>query len=173
MSARYSSAWWLRFALIDGALRLLPPFVGSRLRVSCLRRLGFEIGHGSTIWGQPSIIVGKHSSAQLRIGREVDANRGIVFELEQDISIGDRVSIGHEVLFLTGAQACRFSAQAESYPAGPIVVEDGVWLGARCIVMPGVRIGQGSLVGAGSLVTHDLPANSFFAGTELRRRLEA
>jgi acetyltransferase-like isoleucine patch superfamily enzyme len=52
-------------------------------------------------------------------------------------------------------------------------VEDGVWLGARCIVMPGVRIGRGSLVGAGSLVTHDLPANSFFAGTELRRRLEA
>lgn len=165
MSALPDSAWWLRFSLIDGVLRSLPPFVGSRLRVILLRRLGFQIGHGSTIWGQPSIIVGSRHTGQLRIGNEVDANRGIVFELERDITIGNRVSIGHEVLFLTGTQA-------ESYPAGSIVVEDSVWLGARCVLMPGVRIESGCLVGAGSIVSHDLPANSFYAGTQLRQRLE-
>lgn len=40
----------------------------------------------------------------------------------------------------------------------PVVIEDYVWLGTGCIVLPGVRIGRGSVVGAGSVVTHDIPS---------------
>lgn len=173
MSRLQQASWQVRFALIDGFLRLLPPFVGSRLRVIGLRRLGFEIGRGTTIWGHPTILLNKHRPAKIQIGAEVDANRGIVFEVEHNITIGDRVSIGHEVLFLTAAQVCRFGNEQTSYPAGAIVVEAGVWLGARCVLMPGVRLGEGSLVGAGSIVHHDLPPNSLFVGSHIRRSLEA
>ena len=48
--------------------------------------------------------------------------------------------------------------------AKPIEIEDSVWLGAGCIVMPGVRIGRGTVVGAGSVVTRDLPSMCFAAG---------
>jgi maltose O-acetyltransferase len=173
MSRLQQVNWHVRFALIDGFLRLLPPFVGSRLRVVGLRRLGIEIGHGTTIWGHPTILLNPNRPAKIRIGAEVDANRGIVFEGEHDITIGDRVSIGHEVLFLTAAQACRMGNEHASFPGGAIVVEDGVWLGARSVLMPGVRLGQGSLVGAGSIVHHDLPPNSLFVGSQIRRSLEA
>ncbi len=52
----------------------------------------------------------------------------------------------------------------ERPPSDPIVIEDIVWIGARVIVMAGVRIGQGSCVGAGSVVTRDVPSRTLVAG---------
>jgi acetyltransferase-like isoleucine patch superfamily enzyme len=50
----------------------------------------------------------------------------------------------------------------------PVVVEDNVWIGANTIVLPGVRIGNGSIIGAGSVVTKDIPAFSLAAGNPAR-----
>lgn len=47
---------------------------------------------------------------------------------------------------------------------GPIIVEDDVWIGTRAVILSGVRIGQGSVVGAGSVVGRDVPAYSIVAG---------
>src|SRR3974390_805125 len=44
-------------------------------------------------------------------------------------------------------------------PSAPVVIEDHVWIGSRAIILPGVCIGQHSVVGAGSVVTKDIPAN--------------
>lgn len=46
----------------------------------------------------------------------------------------------------------------------PVVLEDYVWLGTGCVVLPGVRIGRGSIIGAGSVVTHDIPPMSIAVG---------
>ena len=46
----------------------------------------------------------------------------------------------------------------------PTVISDGVWLGAGCIVLKGVTIGRNTVVGAGSVVVHDLPADSIAVG---------
>ena len=51
---------------------------------------------------------------------------------------------------------------------GGIIIEDEAWLGVRVIVLDGVRIGRGAVVGAGSVVTSDLPENSVCAGTPAR-----
>ena len=45
-----------------------------------------------------------------------------------------------------------------------IIIGDGVWLGARCIVLPGISVGRGSVVAAGSVVTKDVPINTMVAG---------
>lgn len=50
----------------------------------------------------------------------------------------------------------------------PVYIEDNVWLGANCIVLPGVRIGCGSVVGAGSVVTKSIPKMSLAAGNPAR-----
>jgi acetyltransferase-like isoleucine patch superfamily enzyme len=50
----------------------------------------------------------------------------------------------------------------------PVVIEDDVWLASRVIVLPGVRIGRGSVVGAGSVVTKDVPAFCLAAGNPAR-----
>jgi acetyltransferase-like isoleucine patch superfamily enzyme len=48
--------------------------------------------------------------------------------------------------------------------ARPIIIEDDVWIGAQTIVLPGVRIGKGSVIGAGSVVTRDVPPFTVAAG---------
>jgi acetyltransferase-like isoleucine patch superfamily enzyme len=51
---------------------------------------------------------------------------------------------------------------------GPIVVEDGVWLGVGTKILAGVRIGRGAVIGAGSIVTHDVPAGAIAIGVPAR-----
>lgn len=56
----------------------------------------------------------------------------------------------------------------------PIVMEDDVWIGARVILLPSVRAGQGSVIGAGSVVTNDIPPYSIAGGNPariIRRRI--
>ncbi|GAP23073.1 bacterial transferase hexapeptide [Leptolinea tardivitalis] len=50
------------------------------------------------------------------------------------------------------------------YDAGPITIEDDVWIGARVTILAGVTIGTGSIIGAGSVVTKDVPRYSIVAG---------
>ena len=50
----------------------------------------------------------------------------------------------------------------------PIIIGDNVYIGLRCIIMPGVRIGNNVIIGAGSIVTKDIPDNSVYAGNPAR-----
>jgi len=92
----------------------------------------------------------------------------------------NRITIGQEVQMAPGVHlytathpldAAARRSGAES--ALPIVIGDGVWLGGRAVVCPGVTIGENTVVGAGSVVTRDLPANVVAAGSPCRviRRL--
>ena len=69
-------------------------------------------------------------------------------------------STGHPVHPLYRAKGAQFSL--------PVVIEDSVWLGANVVVMPGVTIGKNSVIGAGSVVTRDIPANVVAFGTPCR-----
>ncbi|WP_156890492.1 sugar O-acetyltransferase [Gordonia shandongensis] len=91
------------------------------------------------------------------------------------ITIGDDCSIGPRVQLLTalhpmddhGARRARWES------AAPIVIGDNVWFGGGVIVCPGVTVGRNTVVGAGSVVTRDLPDHVFAAGNPARivRRL--
>ena len=56
----------------------------------------------------------------------------------------------------------------KSVKRAPIVIEDDVWMGAHCIVLKGVRIGARSVIGAGSVVTKDIPSDSIAVGNPAR-----
>ena len=53
-------------------------------------------------------------------------------------------------------------------PVKPVVIEDDVWIGSRAIILPGVHIGHGSVIGAGAVVTHDVPAFAIVGGCRLK-----
>ena len=55
-----------------------------------------------------------------------------------------------------------------SYDSEPVFIEQGAWIGAKAIILPGVRVGRNSVVGAGSVVTRDVPAFSVSAGNPAR-----
>jgi maltose O-acetyltransferase len=81
------------------------------------------------------------------------------------INIGSRCDIGPGVEFITGSHDIGTSLRrAGKGHAKAITVGDGVWIGAKSIILGGVTIGSGSIIAAGSLVRSDVPPNSLVAG---------
>jgi acetyltransferase-like isoleucine patch superfamily enzyme len=154
----------VRLALGLGALRLLPLLVGGRTRGIMLRLAGVDVGYGTSIGG-PISVAGPLGARGLRIGSSSFVNARCHFDVTNPIVIGDRVALGQEVMILTGTHdtsdpTCRNGAIV----AAPVRVGGGAWLGARCVILPGVTIGEGAVVAAGAVVTRDVPPHTVAGG---------
>ena len=85
------------------------------------------------------------------------------------VTIGDDVQIGPNVQLLTATHPLEPGPRRDKWEAAePIVIGDNVWLGGGVIVCPGVRIGADTVVGAGSVVTRDLPGRVVAVGSPAR-----
>jgi acetyltransferase-like isoleucine patch superfamily enzyme len=101
----------------------------------------------------------------LEIGDSVFINYGCSLGVTKSIKIGKNCSIGtHVIMMDNDFHRMEPERRNERPESRPIVLEDNVWLGARAIVLRGVTIGEGSVVGAGSVVTRDVPPRSVAAG---------
>jgi len=91
---------------------------------------------------------------------------GINCELPDGVNLGRNIMMGPDCLFYPKNH--KFDPQTQTYrgytPINEIKIEDNAWIGARCIVLSGVTIGKGALVGAGSVVTKDVPPYTLVAG---------
>ena len=87
-----------------------------------------------------------------------------------DITIGNNVKIGGGTCIYTSdfhsldADKRRSPLDAQSRKQASVIIEDDVFIGARCLILKGVTIGSKSIVGAGSVVTKSIPANEIWAG---------
>jgi maltose O-acetyltransferase len=114
--------------------------------------------------------------ATVAIGRHSYINTGFLIDGLGSVLIGSRVRIGPGVKILTsthtitGDPTARASFEVRHHT---VVVEDGVWLGAAAIIMPGCKICTGCVIGAGALVTKDTEPNGLYLGVpaKLVRRL--
>jgi acetyltransferase-like isoleucine patch superfamily enzyme len=104
--------------------------------------------------------------ARLSIGSGVYMNAGASIEAWHDISIGSNVLMAPFASVID--DNCHEVELGAILYKGPTIVEDNVWLGRNAAVMPGVRIGQGSVIGANSVVTKDIPAKSLATGSPAR-----
>lgn len=110
------------------------------------------------------------SGSELRLGSR--SMLGHHSRIDHDVTIGDDVLMGPGVIMLSNSH--EFSSleipmsQQGARPRRPIVIEDDVWIGARVIVLPGVRVGRGSIVGAGSVVTKSVEPYSIVGGSPAR-----
>jgi maltose O-acetyltransferase len=106
---------------------------------------------------------------QTRIGTGTFANFGLTILDVAEVTIGDDVQIGPHVQLLTATHPLDPGPRREKWEsAEPIAVGANVWLGGGVIVCPGVTIGQDTVVGAGSVVTRDLPAGVLAVGAPAR-----
>jgi len=106
---------------------------------------------------------------QIHIGARTFINFGMVALDVARIQIGDDVQIGPRVQLLTPTHPMEAEARRAKWEAGaPITIEDNVWLAGGVIVCPGVTIGRDTVVGAGSVVTRDLPAGTLAVGAPAR-----
>jgi acetyltransferase-like isoleucine patch superfamily enzyme len=103
--------------------------------------------------------------AEIRIGHGTYLNRNTEIVAAERVTIGRDCKIGRDVLIMDTDQHALPGRKLET---SPVVIEDGVWIGARAIVLKGVTIGHDTVVGAGSIVTRSLPPRSVAAGQPAR-----
>ena len=159
----------LRLEVANVISRLLPRQLASRQRSQLLARAGFSIGEGTLVLGQPRITGGPNLLDNLTIGADCVIGVGCTFDLEAPITLEDRVTLDHQVMLLTSSHELGPSQhRAGPVARAPITIKAGAWLGPRCIVLPGVTIGEGAIVMAGALVNKDVDANTRVSGTPAR-----
>lgn len=104
---------------------------------------------------------------RIKLGYNVFINRGGYITARGPITIGDNVIIGPGVIINSGMhnyQSNDVLIRDQGHRILPINIENDVWIGANVVIMPGVTIGEGSIIGAGAIVTSSIPAYSVAVG---------
>lgn len=143
-------------------------------RDAILHEIIGEFGEGGRIQGPIAFHYGKHT----KIGKNFFANFNFTVQDDGEVTIGDDCNFGPNVTIVTPvhpmlADERRTILTAEGEPkhmcyAKPVHIGSDCWFGASVTVCPGVTIGDNCVIGAGSVVTRDIPANSFAAGVPCR-----
>jgi maltose O-acetyltransferase len=134
-------------------------------RVAVLRELVGALGEGAEVRPPFWCDYGYH----ITIGARTFINYGAVLLDVAPITIGADVQVGPNVQFLSATHPVEAAARRAKWEsAKPITIGDNVWLGGGVIILPGVSIGENTVVGAGAVVTKDLPANVVAVGNPAR-----
>jgi maltose O-acetyltransferase len=134
-------------------------------RASILRELLGRLGPSASI--EPPFYCDYGSN--IAVGERFYANTGCVVLDCEAVEIGARVKLGPGVQLLAVSHPLDATQRALGLEYGePISIGDDVWIGGGAIVLGGVTIGDRAVVGAGSVVTHDVPADAVVAGNPAR-----
>lgn len=123
------------------------------------------------------------------MGRDVNIERGAIFpvgvvhlgdrsglgiasQMKGPVTIGADVMMGPEVVVFTTDHAfddaSRPMREQGMSATRPVTIEDDVWIGQRALILPGVKVGRGSVIAAGAVVTKDVPPNCVVGGNPAR-----
>ena len=135
-----------------------------------LRELLGAVGDGTTV--KPRFMC--DYGFNIRAGRNLFVNYDCIFLDVAPIDIGDDVQIAPAVQLYTATHPLDAAVRRSGLESGrPIRIGHNVWIGGGAIVLPGVTIGDDAVIGAGSVVTRDVPAGSVVVGNPARVRGEA
>ncbi|MCW3059419.1 MAG: transferase hexapeptide repeat containing protein [Capsulimonas sp.] len=149
-----------------GLARLLPDFAATSLRTQFFRMAGCDIAPGVALLGSPKLIGSGNIAARLHIASGAIVAPGVTFGLDAEITIGEKVSISPMATIYTATHAMGFGSQRMNPAVSPkaVVVERGAWVGMQALILPGVTLGQGCVISAGSVVAQNVTANTLAAG---------
>lgn len=155
-------------------LKIISFFPGSskgaffnRLRVRVLRKLAIDVGDRCLI--RSGVVFNRPEN--FFIGSDSGLGTGSLISCEGKVKIGSRVLMGADVIIYTSNHV--WSEKYGTYfgqglDIAPVTIGDDVWLGARCIILPGVSIGNGATIAAGAVVTKDVPSLAIVGGVPAR-----
>ncbi len=141
-----------------------PPSEAERRRSLLVAILG-SVGERTVLLPPFHAEFGSH----VHIGDDFFGNVNLTFVDDVDIRIGDGVMIAPSVTLTTTGHPVHPARRVDfTRFSEPIVIEDKVWIGSNVVVLPGVRIGYGSVIGAGSVVSRDIPPMVVAVGAPCR-----
>ncbi len=101
----------------------------------------------------------------IRLGKDVLVNYNCTFLDTAPITVGDHTKIGPDCHLVTAVHPMdHLERRTHTVKGNPITIGEDCWIGANVTILPGVRIGDRCIIGAGSVVTHDVPDDSVVAG---------
>ena len=163
-----TSHWWAQQHYVDAVPRAdkrrrllwlvawtlfvswLPYFVGNKWRVLMLKLFGMK--HQGHVSVYPTVRVWAPWNVEL--GSYVAIDDAVNLYSAAKITIGTKVAISREAFICTASHD--ITKPHRPLLTAPITICDGVWIGARAIILPGITIGEGAVVAAGAVVTKDV-----------------
>ncbi len=121
---------------------------------------------GDTVWMQPPFFC--DYGTNIFLGRKCFFNFNCIVLDVCEVRIGDYTLFGPAVQIYTATHPLNAELRRKQEFAKPIEIGSDVWVGGGAIICPGVRIGSRSVIGAGSVVTRDIPDDVFAAGNPCR-----
>lgn len=174
------------FVLVEEFLACFPGMVGMGIRYIYIKlrvkRCGFPvyIGMGTIVHGK-EIKLGNHvhvmtrgyMSGRIGIGNYCSFNTNLNMESfgESEIKIGNNVMVGANVVIQASEHKyddLGIPMNWQGHRTGKVVVQDDVWIGSNSVITSDVEIGQGAIVGAGAVVTHNVEPYSIVGGVPAR-----
>ena len=134
-------------------------------QLALLKEIVGELAEGAFICPPLYCTYGRH----IHLGERSYINMGATLLDNAPIRIGADVMIGPNVQIYTAAHALDADERIQGVETAlPVTIEDRVWIGGGAILLPGVTIGREAIVGAGAVVTRDVPAGARVAGNPAR-----
>lgn len=111
-----------------------------------------------------------NDTASVDIGASTFLGRGVAIEASQRVSIGRGCLIAPGVYITDHNHAMGIGTPMFEQPciAAEVEIGDDVWIGANAVILPGVRVGEGAVIGAGAVVTHSVEARAIVGGVPAR-----
>ena len=171
-----------RYNILDPELDRIRLEIKSKLRIyngsteqddrrSMLEDMLGEIGENVIIWTPFNCIYGEN----IFIGNNVFFNLNCMIIDNNKVEIGDNAMLGPNVQIYTAAHPLEAESRNQGWEVTkPVTINNSVWIGGSAILLPGVTIGEKSVIGAGAVVTRDVPSNVVVAGNPARiiRKIE-
>jgi acetyltransferase-like isoleucine patch superfamily enzyme len=154
-------------AFFNAWLTKVPSLFANQLKISLLRSIGATVGSGVKIGDRLRVL----GAANLVMGNDVALAHSVVLDARGGLTLHDGVLVGFESVLITFTHASddpHRPVHHQGTVEGPIAVGSNAWLGARCLVLPGTRVGTSSIVGAMSVVSRDIPDATVAAGIPAR-----
>jgi acetyltransferase-like isoleucine patch superfamily enzyme len=156
----------VRYLLALGIAHLVPRFTAGPLIARLYRVAGFRIGAGSSLVGPLHVVSGLAFEENLVVGRDVLISTNVTINVDDMVRIEDSVSISPFVKIYTASHPIGPGSHRMMWEvaAKPVTIERGAWIGLGALILPGVTVGHGSIVGAASVVTTNVPPNTYVEG---------
>lgn len=146
---------------------ILQKYRGSLMQFGSYLQLRSSVRSNPLGANRPVILATRRAKAILEVGERFGMTGGTLCAAER-IVIGSNVTVGANTTIIDADFHPLSPEQRRLHPneaaTEPIIIEDDVFIGMQCLILKGVTLGQGCVVGAGSVVTRDVPAGVVVAG---------
>jgi acetyltransferase-like isoleucine patch superfamily enzyme len=168
LRSRLKSMVVISYELIMQAIFSLPRFrVFNVVKTLFLRMVGANVGDRVVFYPRIWIAPGRN----LSLGSDVDLALDVLISTAGGVEIGDRTLVGYRTQIISANHKIGPLTQSilgSGHERKKVTIGRDCWIGGNCMILPGVTIGDGAVVAAGSVVTKDIPTGTIAAGVPAR-----